>query len=91
MQLHGEDFLRGIFLSLSLALSPFLSLTPLHGKFFFFSQGNGCPHTLGRSVGLKLTLDDFQKVSDKVPLLADLKPSGQYVMEDVHKVCINSD
>lgn len=41
----------------------------------------------GRSVGLQLTLDDFQRVSDKVPFLADLKPSGKYVMEDVHKVC----
>lgn len=41
---------------------------------------------LGRSVGLELSLDDFQKVSDKVPFLADLKPSGKYVMEDVHKV-----
>jgi len=43
---------------------------------------------LGRSVGLELTLDDFQKVSDEVPFLADLKPSGKYVMEDVHKVRI---
>ena len=40
----------------------------------------------GRSVGIDLTLDDFQKVSDEVPFLADLKPSGKYVMEDVHKV-----
>jgi dihydroxy-acid dehydratase len=39
-----------------------------------------------RSVGLHLTLDDFQKVSDQVPFLADLKPSGKYVMEDLHKV-----
>ena len=46
------------------------------------SHGN----ILGRSVGLDLTLDDFQKVSDEVPFLADLKPSGKYVMEDVHKV-----
>lgn len=51
---------------------------------------SGIPHDKisGRSVGLELTLDDFQKVSDKVPFLADLKPSGKYVMEDVHKVCI---
>ena len=40
------------------------------------SHGN----ILGRSVGLDLTLDDFQKVSDEVPFLADLKPSGKYVM-----------
>ncbi|CAN1242636.1 Dihydroxy-acid dehydratase, chloroplastic [Linum perenne] len=41
---------------------------------------------IARSVGLDLTLDDFQKVSDEVPFLADLKPSGKYVMEDVHKI-----
>ncbi|CAN4095890.1 unnamed protein product [Withania somnifera] len=41
---------------------------------------------IARSVGLELTLDDFQKVSDEVPFLADLKPSGKYVMEDVHKI-----
>ncbi|MQL81266.1 hypothetical protein Taro_013725 [Colocasia esculenta] len=41
---------------------------------------------IARSVGLELTLDDFQKVSDQVPFLADLKPSGKYVMEDVHKI-----
>ncbi|CAK9318838.1 unnamed protein product [Citrullus colocynthis] len=41
---------------------------------------------IARSVGLDLTLDDFQKVSDQVPLLADLKPSGKYVMEDIHKI-----
>ncbi|XP_057540360.1 dihydroxy-acid dehydratase, chloroplastic [Amaranthus tricolor] len=41
---------------------------------------------IARSVDVNLTLDDFQKVSDKVPFLADLKPSGKYVMEDVHKI-----
>ncbi|CAH8343221.1 unnamed protein product [Eruca vesicaria subsp. sativa] len=41
---------------------------------------------IARSVGLDLTLDDFQKVSDAVPFLADLKPSGKYVMEDIHKI-----
>ncbi|VFQ92284.1 unnamed protein product [Cuscuta campestris] len=41
---------------------------------------------IARSVGLQLHLDDFQKVSDAVPFLADLKPSGKYVMEDVHKI-----
>ncbi|XP_027118974.1 dihydroxy-acid dehydratase, chloroplastic [Coffea arabica] len=41
---------------------------------------------IARSVGLQLTLDDFQRVSDKVPFLADLKPSGKYVMEDVHRI-----
>ncbi|KAL2017116.1 hypothetical protein VTK56DRAFT_2588 [Thermocarpiscus australiensis] len=38
------------------------------------------------SVGIKLTIDDFQAVSDRTPLLADLKPSGKYVMEDLYKI-----
>jgi dihydroxy-acid dehydratase len=41
---------------------------------------------MARSVGVPLTIDDFQAVSDRVPFLADLKPSGSYVMEDVHEV-----
>jgi len=38
------------------------------------------------SVGLKLTIDDFQSVSDRTPFLADLKPSGKYVIYDLFKV-----
>jgi dihydroxy-acid dehydratase len=38
------------------------------------------------SVGIKLTIDDFQAVSDRTPYLADLKPSGQYVMNDLHDI-----
>lgn len=41
---------------------------------------------MARAAMVPLTLDDFQRVSDRVPLLADLKPSGRYVMEDLHKV-----
>ena len=41
---------------------------------------------MAHSVGIELTLDDFQAVSDKTPFIADLKPSGKYVMEDVHKI-----
>ncbi|KMZ56952.1 Dihydroxy-acid dehydratase [Zostera marina] len=41
---------------------------------------------IARSVGLNLTLNDIQKISDKTPFLADLKPSGKYVMEDLHKI-----
>ncbi len=41
---------------------------------------------MARAVEVPLSIDDFQKVSDRVPFLADLKPSGQYVMEDLHKV-----
>jgi dihydroxy-acid dehydratase len=41
---------------------------------------------MARAVGVPLTIDDFQKVSDRVPFLADLKPSGQYVQEDLHNV-----
>ncbi len=35
---------------------------------------------------MQLTIDDFQKVSNRVPLLADFKPSGKYVKEDLHDV-----
>ena len=41
---------------------------------------------MAHAVGITLTLDDFQAVSDKTPFIADLKPSGKYVMEDVHKI-----
>lgn len=41
---------------------------------------------MAHSCGIELTLDDFQRVSDRVPFIADLKPSGKYVMEDVHLV-----
>lgn len=38
------------------------------------------------SVGIKLTINDFQSVSDRTPFLADLKPSGKYVMADLHTI-----
>ncbi|MBU3713839.1 MAG: dihydroxy-acid dehydratase [Ferruginibacter sp.] len=38
------------------------------------------------SVGVSFTQDDIQRISDRVPVLADLKPSGKYLMEDVHKM-----
>jgi dihydroxy-acid dehydratase len=41
---------------------------------------------MARAVGVPLTIDDFQRTSDRTPLLADFKPSGKYVMEDLHKV-----
>ncbi len=41
---------------------------------------------MARSVDVPLSIDDFQAVSDRVPFLADLKPSGQYVQEDLHDV-----
>ncbi|MEE8580197.1 MAG: dihydroxy-acid dehydratase [Myxococcota bacterium] len=41
---------------------------------------------MARAVGVELYLDDFQKVSDRVPFMAELKPSGAYVMEDLHDV-----
>jgi dihydroxy-acid dehydratase len=41
---------------------------------------------MAKSVGVKLTIDDFQRISDKTPFLADLKPSGKYLMEDVHRI-----
>lgn len=41
---------------------------------------------IARSVGVPLELSDFQAVSDRTPLLADFKPSGKYVMEDLHEI-----
>lgn len=41
---------------------------------------------MAQSVDVPLTIDDFQAVSDRIPYLADLKPSGKYVMEDLHTV-----
>ncbi len=41
---------------------------------------------MARAVGVELGIDDFQAVSDRTPFLADLKPSGRYVMEDLHHV-----
>jgi dihydroxy-acid dehydratase len=38
------------------------------------------------SVGIRLTIDDFQSVSNRTPFLADLKPSGKYVMADLHNI-----
>lgn len=40
---------------------------------------------MARAVDVDITLDDFQRISDKTPFLADLKPSGKYVMEDMQK------
>ena len=41
---------------------------------------------MARAVDVPLGIDDFQNVSDRVPFLADLKPSGQYVMQDLHHI-----
>ena len=41
---------------------------------------------MARSVDVDVTIDDFQKVSDRIPFIADLKPSGRFVMEDVHEI-----
>ena len=41
---------------------------------------------MAKSVEVPLTIDDFQKTSDRVPYLADLRPSGKYVQEDLHRV-----
>jgi dihydroxy-acid dehydratase len=40
---------------------------------------------MAKSVDVALTQDDFQKVSDRVPVLADFKPSGKYLMQDLHQ------
>ena len=41
---------------------------------------------IAKTARVPLSLDDFQRASDRVPLLADLKPSGRYVQEDLHSV-----
>jgi dihydroxy-acid dehydratase len=40
---------------------------------------------MAKSVGVPLAQDDFQTISDKVPVLADFKPSGKYLMQDLHE------
>ncbi len=41
---------------------------------------------IAKSIDIKLTQDDFQTIANKVPVLADLKPSGKYLMEDLHNI-----
>ncbi|KAG1795428.1 dihydroxy-acid/6-phosphogluconate dehydratase [Suillus plorans] len=41
---------------------------------------------MAHAVGIKLTIDDFARVSESTPFLANLKPSGKYVMEDLYKI-----
>ena len=40
---------------------------------------------MAKSVGVALTQDDFQTISDRIPVLADFKPSGKYLMQDLHE------
>ena len=41
---------------------------------------------MAKAVGVPLNIDDFQRISDRTPFLADLKPSGKYVMEDLYNI-----
>ncbi|REE01063.1 dihydroxy-acid dehydratase [Marinoscillum furvescens] len=41
---------------------------------------------MARAVDVDITLDDFQRISDKTPFIADLKPSGRFLMEDLHNI-----
>ena len=41
---------------------------------------------IARAAKIDFTLDDFQKISEKTPFIADLKPSGKYLMEDLHDI-----
>ena len=41
---------------------------------------------MAHAVDIEITLNDFQAISDKTPMLADLKPSGKYLMENLHQV-----
>jgi len=49
---------------------------------------NAVLHTIAmaRAVDIDLAIDDIQSVSDRIPFIADLKPSGKYVMEDLHEM-----
>lgn len=40
---------------------------------------------MGKSIGVEITQDDFQRMSDSTPVLADFKPSGKYLMQDLHQ------
>jgi dihydroxy-acid dehydratase len=40
---------------------------------------------MAKSIGVELSQDDFQKISDRIPVLADFKPSGKYLMQDLHE------
>ena len=40
---------------------------------------------MAKSVDVPLTQDDFQTISNRIPVLADFKPSGKYLMEDLHQ------
>lgn len=41
---------------------------------------------MAHAIGVDLKLSDFQEISDRIPLIANLKPSGKFLMEDVHRV-----
>ncbi|HEX7365710.1 MAG TPA: dihydroxy-acid dehydratase [Pelobium sp.] len=41
---------------------------------------------MAKTAGIDLSIKDFQNISDKTPVIADLKPSGEYLMEDVHEL-----
>lgn len=41
---------------------------------------------MARAADVELSIDDFQHIGDKTPFLADLKPSGRYYMEDIHRI-----
>ena len=41
---------------------------------------------IAKAIGVKFGLPEFQRISDKTPLIADLKPSGKYLMEDLHNI-----
>ncbi|MCO4293720.1 dihydroxy-acid dehydratase [Solitalea sp. MAHUQ-68] len=41
---------------------------------------------IAKAVDVKVTIDDFQRISDRTPFIADLKPSGKYLMKDLHQV-----
>jgi dihydroxy-acid dehydratase len=61
---------------------------PLLPLWYLGGSTNAVLHliAMAKSVDVKLTQDDFQTISNRIPVLADMKPSGKYMMEDLHKV-----
>ena len=63
-------------------------LNAMHLTMVLGGSTNAVLHSIAmaRAFGIELTIDDWQTISKETPFLCDLKPSGKYVMEDVHNV-----
>ena len=78
-----ETLLRCVFSKKVASPPPFVSKSGVSSTFCL--KKRRLLH-LFRSAGVDLTLDDFKRIAATTPFIADLKPSGKYVMEDLHTV-----